>query len=38
MAVISLKATQNPSYSDEISRARDWLVSSQWDDQNFGGP
>jgi Squalene-hopene cyclase C-terminal domain/Putative Ig domain/Peptidase family M23 len=37
MAVIALKATQNSAYTDEIAGARDWLVSSQWDEQNIWG-
>lgn len=37
LAVLPLKATRNPEYADELAKARDWLVSSQWDDTSRFG-
>lgn len=37
LAVLPLKATRNPEYADELAKARDWLVSSQWDNASRFG-
>ncbi len=37
IAILPLKATRNTDYEDEISNARDWLISSQWDDDCIWG-
>ncbi len=37
MAILALKGTHNPAYNDEISAARNWLVSSQWDEDCIWG-
>ena len=37
IALLALKATHNTEYQDEIQKARDWLVTSQWDDNCLWG-
>lgn len=37
IAILPLVATHNPDYHDEITRMRNWLIGSQWDDACFYG-
>ncbi|NIM96074.1 MAG: PKD domain-containing protein [Anaerolineales bacterium] len=37
IAMLALKATHDPAYNDEIEAARNWLISSQWDEDCLWG-
>ena len=37
IAILPLVATHNPDYHDEITRMRNWLIGSQWDEACFYG-
>lgn len=35
MAILALKATMNADYTDEINALGEWLVATQWDEDNI---
>ena len=37
LALIALRATNNPAYNDIINNAKDWLIASQWDESCLWG-
>jgi len=37
MAILALKATMNGDYQDEIDSLGEWLVATQWDEDNIWG-